>query len=219
VGDDPHISIVTFTTDVEDGVDYQGGGPSARRWERERQLLLGLRTPGPSSRRATETPPQSGYPWIVGSVVAVLVAVSHQVRGTESRSAWVRAGTLRKSSVRRLALTLGTPSVFGRAETNSGGPGGRAGWSGSLPPELREPAVFRHLPHSGREILAVQQAPRTFGSRHPVSKVPGIGSVTPFVVSVMATLVYVTSAISRLWPGGHVNPPGPGGVSVSDAVT
>jgi hypothetical protein len=124
VGDDPHISIVTFTTDVEDGVDYQGGGPSARRWERERQLLLGLRTPGPSSRRATETPPQSGYPWIVGSVVAVLVAVSHQVRGTESRSAWVRAGTLRKSSVRRLALTLGTPSVFGRAETNSGGPGG-----------------------------------------------------------------------------------------------
>jgi hypothetical protein len=50
VGDDPHIAIVTFTTDAEDGVDYQRRRPSVRRWERERQLLLGLRTPGPSSR-------------------------------------------------------------------------------------------------------------------------------------------------------------------------
>jgi hypothetical protein len=37
VGDDPHIAIVTFTTDAEDAVGYQGGGPSVRRWERERQ--------------------------------------------------------------------------------------------------------------------------------------------------------------------------------------
>ena len=57
VGDDPHIAIVTFTTDAENGVDYQGGGPSARRWRGRGNLLLGLRTPGPSSRRATETPP------------------------------------------------------------------------------------------------------------------------------------------------------------------
>jgi hypothetical protein len=37
VGVDPHIAIVTFTTDAEDAADYQGGGPRVRRWERERQ--------------------------------------------------------------------------------------------------------------------------------------------------------------------------------------
>jgi uncharacterized membrane protein len=38
------------------------------------------------------------------------------------------------------------------------------------------------------------------GSRHPVEKVPGIDSVTLFVVSVMLTFVYVTSAVAWLWP-------------------
>jgi hypothetical protein len=40
--------------------------------------------------------------------------------------------------------------------------------------------------------LYVSQAPRTFGSRQPVSKVPSIGSVMPLVVSVIETLVYTT---------------------------
>lgn len=50
-------------------------------------------------------------------------------------------------------------------------------------------------------------------------KVPGIGSVTPFVVSLMLTLVYVTWATSRSCPGGQEKLPGPGGMMVSDAVT
>ena len=52
-----------------------------------------------------------------------------------------------------------------------------------------------------------------------MSKVPGIGSVMPLVVSVIDTFVYVTCAISRLCPGGQEKPPGPGGLRVRDAVT
>jgi hypothetical protein len=43
---------VTFTTDAEDGVDYQGGGPAFGGGRGRGNLLLGLRTAGPSSRRA-----------------------------------------------------------------------------------------------------------------------------------------------------------------------
>ena len=50
-------------------------------------------------------------------------------------------------------------------------------------------------------------------------KVPAIGSVMPFVVSVIATFVYVTCAISRLCPDGQEKLPGPGGLRVSDEVT
>jgi hypothetical protein len=41
----------------------------------------------------------------------------------------------------------------------------------------------------GDEGFVAQQAPRTFGSRQPVSNVPAIVAVTPLVVSVMVTLV------------------------------
>jgi hypothetical protein len=37
--------------------------------------------------------------------------------------------------------------------------------------------------------LGYQHAPLTFGSKHPVEKVPGMDSVTPLVVSVIATSV------------------------------
>lgn len=50
-------------------------------------------------------------------------------------------------------------------------------------------------------------------------KVPGIGSVTPFVVSVMLTPEYVTDASARVWPGGRVKLPGPGGSMVSEPMT
>jgi hypothetical protein len=56
------------------------------------------------------------------------------------------------------------------------------------------------------------------GSRHPELKVPGTGSVTPFVESVIATLVYDTDASSRLCPGGQEMLDG-GGLRVSEAVT
>lgn len=44
-----------------------------------------------------------------------------------------------------------------------------------------------------------------------MSNVPGIGSVMLFVVSVIATFVYVTCAISSDWPGGQEKLPSPGG--------
>jgi hypothetical protein len=55
-----------------------------------------------------------------------------------------------------------------------------------------------------------------------VEKVPGIDAVTfgMVVVSVTLTLVYVTSAVACLWPGGQEKVEGGGGgESVSDAVT
>ena len=41
------------------------------------------------------------------------------------------------------------------------------------------------------------------GSRHPVEKVPGMGSVMPLVVSVIDTFVYEACASSSLCPGGQ----------------
>lgn len=43
--------------------------------------------------------------------------------------------------------------------------------------------------------------------------------MTPLVVSVIAKLVYVTWAISKLCPGGQEKLPCPGGLIVKDAVT
>jgi len=43
-------------------------------------------------------------------------------------------------------------------------------------------------------------------------------SRNPIVLSAMLTLVYEADASSRLWPGGHENDPGPGGLTVSDAL-
>ena len=49
---------------------------------------------------------------------------------------------------------------------------------------------------------------------------PVTGAVTPFVVSVMLTSVYVTSAVACFWPFGHEKVDGGGGgVSVREAVT
>jgi hypothetical protein len=116
VGDDPHISIVTFTTDAEDGVGYQGGGPSARRWERERRYSWASERP---ARRLGEPP----KPSTVSVPVDCRPSRRCSGRGIASGErngvaiGLVRMGTLRKSSVRRLALTLGTPSAFGRART------------------------------------------------------------------------------------------------------
>ena len=73
----------------------------------------------------------------------------------------------------------------------------RAGFGSQLAREGEPP---KRLPlisceWTGRSRLTslyVSQAPRTFGSRQPVSNVPAIGSVMALVVSVIDTLVYTT---------------------------
>jgi hypothetical protein len=70
------------------------------------------------------------------------------------------------------------------------------------PPALRLARIVREVciekdegtpsPGSLRRVacrLPVQHAPLTLGSKHPVLNVPGIDSVTLFVVSVIATFV------------------------------
>ena len=47
-----------------------------------------------------------------------------------------------------------------------------------------------------------------------MSNVPGIDSVTPLVVSLIATVEYVTGAIASVCPGGQETPPDDGGASV-----
>jgi hypothetical protein len=48
------------------------------------------------------------------------------------------------------------------------------------------------------------QAPRTFGRRQPDANVQPMAMLTSFVLSVSVTFVYVTSASSRLCPGGQL---------------
>ena len=52
-----------------------------------------------------------------------------------------------------------------------------------------------------------------------MENVPGIGSVTPFVVSVIATFVYVTWAIAWVCPDGQEKLPALGGITVSEPTT
>jgi len=63
VGDGSHIGMVTSGTDAEDGMDYQGGGPSVRGLERQGSEARTSERPARRSRRARpRASPWSAYP-------------------------------------------------------------------------------------------------------------------------------------------------------------